>query len=340
MTDKQLIGYWDKNLESVGLIPDIKEVYLKYVQLLIENKVPIIFDFEHLSLLLGRSRLFLASVINSNSNHYRTFKIPKRSGGIREITAPYPALLECQYWIYENILKTIKIHPSAQGFTLDKSIITNSLFHVNQKQFLKIDLKNFFPSIKINRIITVFKQLGYPNKVSFYLARICCYNDELPQGAPTSPILSNIIAKQLDNRLLSFSKKMNLRYTRYADDLAFSGDNINPKHLSYITGIIEDAGFEVNNEKTILQQHDGKRILTGISIAGTKLKIPRNYKRQLKQEIHFVREYGLTSHILKLKIRHPNYLHSLIGKVNFWLSVEPENIFATKSLEYLKSLDS
>ncbi|MBK6385090.1 MAG: RNA-directed DNA polymerase [Chitinophagaceae bacterium] len=201
-------------------------------------------------------------------------------------------------------------------------------------------LKEFFPSIKINRIITVFKQLGYPNKVSFYLARICCYNDELPQGAPTSPILSNIIAKQLDNRLLSFSKKMNLRYTRYADDLAFSGDNINPKHLSYITGIIEDAGFEVNNEKTILQQHDGKRILTGISIAGTKLKILEIINVKLKQEIHFVREYGLTSHILKLKIRHPNYLHSLIGKVNFWLSVEPENIFATKSLEYLKSLDS
>lgn len=338
MTKKQTIAYWEKNLESVGLLPQIRDAYLSYAISLIERDVPIIFDFEHLSLLLGRTQHYLASVINSSSKHYRTFKIPKRKSGFRDITSPFPALLECQYWIYENILKKIEIHPCAHGFCFDKSIITNSTFHVNKSQFLRIDLKDFFPSIKINRVIKVFRKLGYSSKVSFYLARFCCHDNELPQGAPTSPILSNIIANQLDARLLAFAKKMGLYYTRYADDLAFSGNIVNPKMLDYIIDIIKNCGFEINGDKTILQRHKGRRILTGVSIANTELKLPKNYKRKLRQEVHFIRQYGLTSHVLKLKIRHPNYLQSVIGKLTFWLSIEPDCKFAKDSLVYLKSL--
>jgi RNA-directed DNA polymerase len=340
MTKKQTVSYWEKNLESVGLLPEIKEVYLNYLIPLVEKGIPIIFDFEHLSLLLGRTQSYLASVINSNSKHYRRFKIPKRKSGFREITAPYPALLECQYWIYENVLKGIEIHPCAHGFTFNKSIITNSSFHINKPHFLKIDLKDFFPSIKIQRVIFIFRKLGYSNKISFYLARLCCHNNELPQGAPTSPIISNIIAKQLDIRLLSFAKKMNLYYTRYADDLAFSGNKINTKLIEYISNIIKDCGFEDNGDKTILQTYKGKRVLAGVSIADTEIKLPRSYKRKLRQEIHFIREYGLTSHILKLKIRHPNYLQSIIGKVTFWLNIEPNCKFALESLSYLKKLEN
>jgi RNA-directed DNA polymerase len=338
MNKKQIFNYWKKSFESAGIKPELSEVYLNYIQPLIENEVPIIFDFKHLCLLLGRTPEYLASAINSNTEHYRTFKIPKKKSGFREITAPYPALMECQYWIYHNVLKKIKIHPAAQGFTFNKSIITNSTIHIRQKQFLKIDLKDFFPSIKINRIINVFKKLGYNHRVSFYLASLCCYTDELPQGAPTSPILSNIIAKPLDARLFAFAKKLNLKYTRYADDLAFTGENIPSIFIEYITQIIEDLNLEVNGKKTILQKQKGKRVLTGISIADNEIKIPREYKRNLKQEIHFIKTYGLSSHIRKKKIRHPNYLQSVIGKVIFWLSVEPQSEYARTSLEYLKSL--
>lgn len=332
MSVTKTYNHWKRSFEKSGLKPELIEEYLAYIKPLLRKDLPIIFDFNHLCLLLGKNPAYLASVINSNNNHYREFYIPKRSGGARKINAPYPILLECQTWVYENILKKIQIHSSAHGFTFNKSIISNAKIHVAQNHFLKIDLENFFPSIKMNKVITFFKSLGYTHKVSFYLASICCHNKELPQGAPTSPILSNIIAKSLDNRLLRFSKRFNLKYTRYADDLAFSGESIPAKHIEYITHIIKSCGFEVNDKKTILNQDKHKRIVTGISIAEDEIKIPREYKRRLKAEIHCIRKYGIADYIIKNKIKNIDYLQTVTGKINFWLSVEPNNKFASQAL--------
>lgn len=339
MSKLKLYNYWNLNFERSGIKPELIEKYMVYINKLIDKNVPIIFDFEHLCLLLGRNKNYLASVVNSNTSHYRIFKIAKRSGGYREISAPYPALMECQNWIYENILSKIKIHTAAQGFTLKKSIITNAKIHVNQKHFLKIDLKDFFPSITLNQVMTVFKSLGYTNKVAYYLSAICCCGEVLPQGAPTSPVLSNIIGIRLDRRLSRFAKKYKLGYTRYADDLAFSGDEIPVIFIDYISNIIKACGFCINEKKTVLQQQDKrKRIITGISISDNEIKIPREYKRKLKQEIHCIRKFGISSHIRRQKIKNPDYLMSIVGKVRFWLSVEPENQFAINALADLNHI--
>lgn len=332
MSTIKTINYWRSGFERSGVKPELIEEYISYIKPLVKKEVPIIFDFNHLCLLLGRNPVYLASVINSNKSHYRDFKIPKRSGGTREITAPYPALLECQQWIYYNILTKIPIHSSAHGFTFKKSIISNSKIHIGQNHFLKIDLKDFFPSITINQTITIFRALGYTHKVSFYLASICCYDGILPQGAPTSPMLSNIVAKTMDKRLMAFAKKYKLKYTRYADDLAFSGDSIPVKFVEYINSIISSCGFTINEKKTILNQEKNKRILTGISIADSEIKVPREYKRKLKSEIHIIRKYGIATHVRRKKIKNPNYLYSIIGKIHFWLSIEPNNSFAMKAL--------
>lgn len=329
---------WKNGFIKAGIKHELVEEYLSYIKPLLKNGVPIIFDFEHLCLLLGRNQSYLASVINSNTSHYRIFEIPKRRGGKRKITAPYSALLECQTWIYENILTKVKIHSSAHGFTFNKSIVSNSKLHVGQHHFLKIDLKDFFPSITINKIISVFKSLGYTNKISFYLASICCYGQILPQGAPSSPMLSNIIAKNLDSRLMKFANKFSLRYTRYADDLSFSGELISMKHVEYITNIITSCGFSVNENKTMLHREKRKRIITGISIAEDQIKVPREYKRKLRLEIHFIRKFGLLGHLRKHKIKNPDYLQSIIGKIHFWLSIEPENIFAQQALNDLTKM--
>lgn len=326
---------WSTFFKNRGVSEDISEKYLEYIKKLLGNNVPIVFDSIHLALLFGRKPEYLASAINSPNNHYRSFNIKKRSGGEREITTPYPALLEIQYWIYNNILKNIAINPCAHGFAFKKSIVTNATIHKGQKELLKLDLKDFFPSININRIIFVFKSVGYPNNIAFYLASLCSYEDHLPQGAPTSPILSNIIAKQLDKRLISLSKKFELKYTRYADDLTFSGDKIPVKFIEYITKIIEDEGFVVNESKTRLYKNRRKRIVTGISVLENELKIPKEYKRNLRQELHFIFKHGFDSHVKKKKIRKANYLFSLLGKVNYWLSVEPKNEYALESSKKL-----
>src|SRR6266404_2466488 len=221
---KSVLSVWKKHFTHAGIRPDLVERYLIYVKGLAKKDVPIIFDLKHLSLLLGRTESYMASVINSSENHYRTFEIPKRSGGKREITCPYPALMECQYWIYHNILKSRKIHSTAHGFAFRRSIVTNARVHLGQSHFLKIDLKDFFPSIGINRVIAIFKSLGYTPDLSFFLSALCCYKGVLPQGAPTSPAITNLVAKGLDARLFGLAQSLGLRYTRYADDIAFSGE--------------------------------------------------------------------------------------------------------------------
>lgn len=325
MDRNQILENWEKFFNSKGLDKKFQEAYLAYIDTILSKNLPIIFEIAHLSLLLGRTTSYLNTVAFSPESHYREFRMKKRSGGFRTIDVPYPALLECQYWIYENILSKIKLNYCAHGFARKKSIITNAKVHLNQPELLKIDLENFFPSISKDRVIALFHRLGYSTEVSFYLASICCVNKCLPQGAPTSPALSNIISIKLDNRILALAKKFDLKYTRYADDLAISGEKIPVKFIEYISSIIDDEGFKVNKTKTQLYNGGGKRILTGVSISTDKLKAPKEYKRKLFQELYYINKYGLNSHITKEKIRLPYYANSLIGKLNYVLNIEPGN---------------
>lgn len=335
-----MLDKWAKFYDDIGLLEERKSAYLSYAKTLFDKKLPVIFDFIHLTKLLGRQPAYLASAINSPENHYRSFEIRKRSGGKRKIISPYPALSEIQTWILENILNNIPVHNFAHGFVSNRSIITNSKLHVGQKELLKMDLKDFFPSININRIIYIYKKQGYPNIISFHLASLCCYEDHLPQGAPTSPYLSNLVAIQLDKRLALLSKKLNLRYTRYADDLTFSGEKIPAKFIEYVSDIITNEGFIVNESKTRLYKSKGKRIVTGVSVATRDLRLPREYKRKLRTELHHIFKHGLRSHITKKKIRKPNYLLSIMGKVNFWLNIEPNNQYALYAMKELKKIQN
>lgn len=335
MNKKLILNEWKKFFKNSGISVDLANLYLKYCEKLINKNLPIIFEHEHLSHLLGRTTLYLNSVVFSQESHYRHFNIKKRSGGLREIDVPYPALLEIQYWIYNNILENVKFNYCAHGFARKKSIVTNAKIHLNQTELLKIDLLDFFPSISKDRVIALFKRLGYTTEVSYFLGSLCCLNESLPQGAPTSPVLSNIISIKLDKRLLAFCKKFDLKYTRYADDIAISGSKIPTKLFDYVKTIIEDEGFKVNESKTKFYKNKGRRILTGVSINTDQLKAPKEYKKKLFQELFYIDKFGLSSHIAKKKIRIPYYINSLLGKLNYVLHIEPTN---GKALEYRKKL--
>ena len=295
---------WRNYFNSKGLSDNIIDEHIKYIQKLSSNKLPIIFEFLHLAKLLGRSNVFLALAVNNPETLYREFEIPKRnSKELRVITCPYPSLLEVQNWIYNNILKSIKVHPCAHGFLPNRSIISNVQPHINSQQILKIDLKDFFPSISINRIISIFYNQGYNKKVSYYLARLCSFEDVLPQGAPTSPALSNIVCYKMDKRIYRLCKKFNLNYTRYADDLTISGVAIPKKIFDYIKEIIEDSGFELNDSKTKFYNKNSKKIITGVQIKNNGITLPKNYKKSLCKELYYINKYGLESHMSKNKIR-------------------------------------
>ena len=326
---------WIQYYKNVGIPQNLINRYEPYIGNLIKKGIPVIFEINHLALLLGVNKDYLLKIINGQESFYREFTIKKKSGGERIISAPYPSLLMIQKWIYENILKVLSFHKCAHGYSPKKSIVSNCKVHISSNEFLKLDLKDFFPSIGFNRIIVFFNKLGYSRKVSYYLARLCTLEGSLPQGAPTSPILSNLISIKLDKRLYAFAQKFRLKYTRYADDIVFSGDSLNIKLFDYIISILNEEGFNNNSKKTRYYKETNKKIITGISIQNRKLKLPRSYRRNLVLELNYIMKYGFDSHISKKKIRNLKYLQSIIGKVNFWLQVEPDNQFANKAKLFL-----
>lgn len=313
--------------------------YIPYIDALLKKGVPIIFEKQHLSHLIGINENTLNKIINNPEKFYRKFNIKKKRGGEREISSPYPSLLMCQKWIYKNILLKDNPHDSCHGFTPKRSIITNAKIHINQKAILKLDLKDFFPSIPINWVIKYFQSLGYANNVAYYLAAICSFEKKLAQGASTSPYISNLLLKNLDGRLSSLSQKYKIRYSRYADDMCFSGEKIPQNFIKIAKEIITDSGLTINEDKTSLLINANKRIITGISVKGKTITVPREFKRNIKNELHFISKFGYLAHINHQKIKDPNYLLRLIGRVNFWMQVEPNNSDAKKALNMLNKIN-
>ena len=333
--NKKDIESWLIFFQDRGISRDLIDSYIPYIIKLQKNGIPVIFEKQHLAHLIGIKERVLDKIVISSGKFYREFSIPKKNGGVRDIKSPYPSLLLCQKWIYKNILLKDEPHSNCHGFTPSRSIVTNAKMHVNQKCILKMDLKDFFPSIPINWVINYFISVGYTQNVAFSLASICCYNRKLAQGAATSPYLSNLLLKNFDHRIVALCSKYNITYSRYADDLTFSGEYI-PHYFNLIVeDIIESYSLTLNKEKTRLMINTNQKIVTGVSVSGVDISLPRKYKRKVKNELHFIMKYGYVSHINNLKIKDPNYLLSLLGKVNFWLQIEPHNDLASMGKNYL-----
>ncbi len=333
-----LIKQWLAHFRKRGVSAPLVDLYSEYIRTLVGNSVPVIFEFEHLSRLIGIDQTRFRAMVNSTSSFYRTFHIKKRLGGLREISSPFPSLLICQDWIYKNILLNIPVHSCVHGYVPGRSIFTNAAPHLKSRCILKMDIRNFFPSIKIDWVANFFNQLGYADNVSFYLASLCCKNGSLVQGASTSPYLTNILLRGLDHRLYNLAQSYNMEYTRYADDLTFSGEYIPHPVIGIVDSIISDFGLRVNNDKTRLQIARNQKIVTGLSVAGESISVPRSFKRDLKKELYFIQKYGYQSHLSKKKIRKPFYIDSLVGKVNFWLQAEPTDPYAIKALSMLREI--
>lgn len=324
---------WREYFEDLGLRKPLINQYLKYISPLLSNGVPIVFSRKHLASLLGKTEPYLRSVTYGTESHYREFHIPKRTGGRRLIAAPYPALLECQQWVSANVLSAVSTHRCAHGYIKGRSILSNVEPHAHAAMVLKMDLTDFFPSISLRRVIHVFRSFGYADDVSFVLGRICTLNEKLPQGAATSPMLSNIIARRLDGRLEGLARKFLLTYSRYADDLVFSGENIPLKFQILVMKIVQSEGFEVNNEKTKLMSGPGRRIVTGLQI-NDEVRVPRKFRRDLRKEVYFIERFGYRSHVSKLRKPYSSYIYSIRGRAAFlhWVEKDSENASRTDFL--------
>lgn len=264
----------------------------KYSRCLAARRLPVIFNTEHLAGKLRISEAFLKRLAFNQRQFYHFFEIPKSNGQPRQIAAPQRKLLSTQKWILGHILKRGRPHRCAKAFIKGLSVVDNAKPHKNREVVTRIDLKDFFPSITYQQVRKEFEHFGYPYHVALVLANLCTLNGFLPQGAPTSPALSNMVCIRLDKRLAGLGKKMRFRYTRYADDLVFSSNNRKfPKLIPFLKEIIQQEGFTVNEEKLTVMRSGSQQKVTGLVI-NEKVGIPREHRRWLRAVAHRLRTRG------------------------------------------------
>ncbi len=256
--------------------------------------------------------------------HYRRWFVPKRDGGARLISAPKPDLKRIQHWIARSITEHLPVHGAAHGFLAGRSTVTNAAVHSGASVVIKLDLRDFYPSITLPRVKGVFRKAGYGEQVATVLALLCTEPPReqleidgityhvamgprsLPQGAPTSPSITNTLALRLDSRMSGLARKLDLRYTRYADDLTFSWhDGAKApvgKVVNAVRRIAADEGFAVHEKKTRIMRAGRRQKVTGLVVNATgpagkngaaapPARVPRTLVRQLRAAIHH-RERG------------------------------------------------
>jgi len=280
-------------------------------------------------------------IYRKRDSNYKVFSIKKRSGGKRSIASPISPLKIIQRKLSYILNLAYGKKPSVHGFCSDRSIVTNANIHSGKKSILNFDLENFFPSINFGRVRGLFisPPFSFPAEVATVLAQICILNNELPQGAPTSPIVSNLICSRLDGQLQKLAKNNEMLYTRYADDITLSSWRKDfPKNVikkeqdtliigDHLRGVIESNGFIINNKKTRLSISSQRQIVTGLIVNKTP-NVERNYIRELRAILHNWETYGID--IAKVEYyanrgesnRSPtkqqcDFRMTILGKINF-----------------------
>lgn len=277
-------------------------------ELLQAIEFPIVENIHDLSEHTHLSRKLLYIHSKHNDKFYKIFTKPKKNSGVRTISCPAKSMKAVQAWILRNILDKIQIANCATGFKQRKNVFHNVEPHKNSRNFLCMDIENFFTSIPYSKVYTVFRIIGYNAHVSHIFASLCTGEGKLPQGAVTSPSLSNIICIRLDNRISGYVKKRNIIYTRYADDLTFSSSSSEPlvRSKNFVVKIVEDEGFEINENKTRFMGPRSQRKVTGLVLSDDQvIRIGRKRKRLLRAAIHRLNNANL-SDFEKIKLK--NYI--------------------------------
>jgi RNA-directed DNA polymerase len=274
--------------------------------------------------------------------HYVYFEVPKRTGGKRMLAAPQPRLAKAQRWVLENVLDKLPTEDPAHGFVKSRSTLSTAKPHVGRGVVVNLDLSDFFPTITFGRVRGVFQRAGYSPAVSTILALLCTEPPRtavdfdgkryyaatgpraLPQGACTSPALSNQIARKLDRRLLGMAKKHGYAYTRYADDLTFSGDGKSQAEvgmlLARVRHVVGEEGFAVNPKKGRVQRAAGRQTVTGV-VVNDRPSLPRDEVRKLRAILHNASKTGLAA---QNRENIPHFEAHVRGKLAYLFMIDPE----------------
>ncbi len=248
---------------------------------------------QKLSELLGLDIGVLTEIIESSEESYYQFSLPKRSGRRRWIDAPLDSLKDCQRRLLVNILYQMPIHDAAHGFVRGRSILTNARCHERQSWVIKFDIKDFFPTTTRTQVIKALQTLpDLPSSDAEIIGSLVTRRGVLPQGAPTSPHLANAVFRATDEDLLAVASRHGLRYSRYADDLTFSGLLIPPGYKKQVEYTVSEAGYQLAHQKTRTMGRHQRQLVTGL-VVNDRARLPRPMRRRLRAVIHDIECRGL-----------------------------------------------
>ena len=279
-------------------------------------------------------KLYILS--NNIEKNYKKTVILKKDGNKRIIYEPNYTLKKVQRNILDNVLSGFKVSKYAMAYVKGKSVKDNVLPHVNKRVILKLDIKDFFNNISFMDVYNkVFLEEYFPKQARTVLTYLCTYNEFLPQGAPTSSYISNLIMQDFDEKIGLFCEKNNISYTRYSDDMTFSGD-FNVKMVIFkVKDELKKMGMQLNYDKIHVIYSNMSQQVTGITV-NEKPQVFKVKRRKIRQEVYYIKKYGLYSHLKRINVKDEfSYLRSLLGKINFVLMVNSEDLEFFKYREFI-----
>ena len=275
---------------------------------------------------LGISAKTLYAVSNNISKHYHKAKLPKKSGGYRNLSVPDEVMKAIQRQISEVLLIHMPVSRYAKAYRFGSSTLHNAKHHVSKQVVLKLDILHFFDSIRYSTVKDkVFPEEIYAEPLRILLTMLCYYKDALPQGAPSSPAITNIILYEFDELVGQWCRERGIAYTRYCDDMTFSGEFDPAEVIRFVRQELKKLSFLLNEQKTRIQRPGQQQTVTGI-VVNEKMSIPADYRRKLRQELYYCRKFGIQEHLQKIGLEIPEdtYRMQLLGKVNYVLQVHPD----------------
>ena len=276
---------------------------------------------------LGIPAKTLYAVSNSLRCHYHTAKIPKEDGSVRTLTVPDPLLKHIQRRIADVLLSQMPVSPWATAYRPGGGALFNATPHAGQPRILKLDIRHFFDSILYSTVKDrAFPAEKYAEPIRILLAMLCYYHDSLPQGAPTSPVISNLVLRDFDYAVGTWCRRRGITYTRYCDDMTFSGDFEPRDVLEYVEAALRKEGFFLHPGKIVAAHRGQRQTVTGL-VVNDRPAVPSAYRRKLRQDLYYCRKFGVKEHLRQTgnETEEAAYLRSLLGRVNYVLSVHPDD---------------
>lgn len=275
---------------------------------------------------LGFDARTLYGLSNNISAHYHKAFIPKSDGTKRKLSVPDFILKQVQKSIADNILAYYPVSRFAKGYVFGSNVRQNAMSHVGKKKVLKLDIEGFFDHIRYSKVkdIVFFKE-KFSEQIRILLTMLCYYRDVLPQGAPSSPAITNIIMFDFDEKIGGYCEECGISYTRYCDDMTFSGDFDEKPIIELVKSELKKLGLYLKNRKTTVIPSSKRQTVTGI-VVNEKANPTRDYRKKIRREIYYIRKFGFNDHLTRIgETNGEKYLDSLRGRVAYVLQISPGN---------------